>query len=82
MQGEYLELVPHERIVFSFGWEAIDVVSLIPPGSSRVEVTLAADGGGTVMTLRHTGIPPAHADEHDAGWTHFLPRLAAAAGGA
>jgi len=34
------------------------------------------------MTLRHTGIPPAHADEHDAGWTHFLPRLAAAAGGA
>lgn len=76
MHGEYLELVPHERIVFSFGWEAADGVPDLPPGSTRVEITLTADAGDTIITLRHTGIPVAHADEHRAGWVHFLPRLA------
>ncbi|MGQ0774053.1 MAG: SRPBCC family protein [Pseudonocardiales bacterium] len=79
MRGEFLELVPYERIVFSFGWEATDGAPAVPPGSTRVEVTLVADDGDTVLTLRHTGIPAAHADEHRSGWGHFLPLLAAAA---
>lgn len=79
MLGEYLELVPHERIVFSFGWEPADGVPHIAPGSTRVEITLDADNGDTIMTLRHTGIPVSLADEHRAGWAHFLPLLADAA---
>ncbi|MGH9136614.1 MAG: SRPBCC family protein [Acidimicrobiales bacterium] len=79
MRGEYLELVPHERVVFSFGWDPTDGAPAIAPGSTRVEVTLTDDGGDTIMTLRHTGIPTAHADEHRAGWAHFLPLLADAA---
>ncbi len=75
MRGEYLELVPYERIVFSFGWEPTDGAPHIVPGSTRVEVTLTADADDTIMTLRHTGLPTAHADEHRAGWAHFLPRL-------
>lgn len=76
MRGEYVELVPHERIVFSFGWEPTDGAPDIAPGSTRVEITLTADAGDTIMTLRHTGIPAAHADDHESGWAHFLPLLA------
>jgi uncharacterized protein YndB with AHSA1/START domain len=79
MQGEFLELVPYERIVFSFGWESAGGAPAIAPGSTRVEVTLSPEGGDTVLTLRHTGIPAARADEHAAGWGHFLPRLSEAA---
>jgi len=80
MRGEYVEVVPHERIVFSFGWEATAGAPAIPPGSTLVEITLAADGDDTVMTLRHTGIPPDEIERHRAGWAHFVPLLAAAAG--
>jgi uncharacterized protein YndB with AHSA1/START domain len=79
MRGEYLELVPHERIVFSFGWEPTDGAPDVPPGTTRVEITFTADAGDTIMTLRHTGIPTAHTDEHRSGWAHFLPLLADAA---
>lgn len=78
MQGEFVELVPYERIVFTFGWTTPDGPSPVPPGSTRVEVTLAGQDGDTILTLRHTGLPAAHADEHRGGWGHFLPRLAQA----
>lgn len=79
MRGEYLELVPHERIVFSFGWEPAHGAPDMAPGSTRVEVTLTADAGDTILTLRHTGIPLPRADEHRSGWVHFLPLLGDAA---
>lgn len=82
MRGEYLELVPHERIVFSFGWDPTEGAPAVEPGSTRVEITLTADGDGTLLALRHTGLPAAARDEHQAGWGHFLPLLAAAARGA
>jgi uncharacterized protein YndB with AHSA1/START domain len=80
MSGEYLELVPYERIVFSFGWEPTDGAPAVAPGSTRVEVTFTADAADTILTLRHTGLPAAHADEHRSGWAHFLPRLTEAIG--
>jgi uncharacterized protein YndB with AHSA1/START domain len=79
MLGEFVELVPYERIVFSFGWETTPGAPDIAPGSTRVEVTLVDDGGGTLLTLRHSDIPATHADEHHSGWAHFLPILAEAA---
>ena len=78
MRGEYLELVPHERLVFSFGWEPTDGAPAIAPGESMVEVTLIEEAGDTIMTLRHTGIPDAAAEMHASGWSHFLPILATA----
>lgn len=85
VSGEYIELVPHSRIVYTFGWEnartvqgAIDV----PPGASRVEVTLTPDGPGTRLRLRHSGLPSEAALAfHRFGWDHSLPRLATAAAG-
>ena len=79
MSGQYLELAPYERLVFSFGWEPTEGVPLIAPGESLVEVILVDDGGDTIMTLRHTGIPDAFAALHASGWSHFLPLLAQAA---
>jgi uncharacterized protein YndB with AHSA1/START domain len=76
MRGEFVELVPHERIVFTFGWDLMDGGPRVPPGTTRVEVTLTADEGDTILTLRHTGLPYAHAEEHRMGWEHFLPLLA------
>jgi len=76
MRGEYVELVPYERIVFTFGWEAAEGVPPIEPGSTKVEVTLAANGADTILTLRHSDVPAAVAEEHDAGWAHFLAVLA------
>ena len=78
MSGEYAELVPYERLVFSFGWEPTDGAPTIPPGGSRVEVTLIEDAGDTILTLRHTGIPDAFAELHASGWSHILPLLVAA----
>lgn len=76
MRGEYVELVPYERIVFTFGWDPTDDAPAIAPGSTLVEVTLAPDGADTILTLRHHDIPAAQADEHRSGWSHFLPILA------
>jgi uncharacterized protein YndB with AHSA1/START domain len=78
--GEYLELDPPRRIVFSWGWKGEAAVT--PPGSSRVEVQLAPDGDGTRLRLVHHGLPSAEsAAKHGHGWRHYLDRLAVAAPG-
>ena len=79
MRGTFLELVPHERIVFTLGWDSIDGAPDVAPGSSVVEITLTPDGADTLLALRHRGLPAATAGEHRSGWGHFLPILAAVA---
>lgn len=74
-RGTYLVIEPPHRIVFTWGWEGD---GSLPPGSSTVEITLAEDGGETVVRLRHVGIPSAASRElHAGGWRAFLGRLAA-----
>ncbi len=72
-KGEIVEIVPSERIVFTFGWEGEG--HPVPPGASRVEITLAEDGDGTVLRLRHSGLTSEQGASHKEGWEHFLPRL-------
>ena len=79
MCGRYLELVPYERLVFTFGYEPSDGVPDIAPGGTRVEVTLTEDAGDTIMILRHAGIPDTFADLHASGWSRHLPMLVTAA---
>ena len=76
--GTYLEVVPPERVVLSWGWEGH---ATVPPGSSTVEVTLTPDGDGTFVRLRHSGLDVESAIRHNAGWTHYLARLAIASSG-
>jgi len=79
MRGEFVELVPYRRIVFTLGWEPAPGAPPVAPGSTTVTVTLTEDGGDTILTLSHTGLPPAARDQHVSGWSHFLPVLASAA---
>ncbi|MPZ50428.1 MAG: hypothetical protein GEU75_14200 [Dehalococcoidia bacterium] len=76
-KGEYVEIVPYSRIVFTWGWEN----SPIPPGSTTVEVSFVPDGEGTLIRLRHSGLASEAVMEHDRGWDHFLSRLVIAAAG-
>ena len=78
-RGEYLELVPYSGIVFSWGWEGEG--SPVPPGTTTVEVSLIPDGDETIVRLRHSGLPSDQRDVHAEGWTHYMARLASAAGG-
>ena len=78
MAGRYIEVSPFDRIVMSFGWEGHP---LVPPASTTVEVTLAEEADGTLLTLRHLGLPADEHDLHTHGWTHFLARLVIAAPG-
>ncbi len=72
-KGEIVEIVPPDRLVFTFGWEGDG--NPVPPGYSRVEITLAADGEGTIVILRHSGLTAEQAASHKEGWDHYLPRL-------
>jgi uncharacterized protein YndB with AHSA1/START domain len=76
VRGEFRELVPDRRVVFTWGWEGD---SDLPPGSSTVEVTLTADGEGTVVRVIHRDLPAPARRVHAEGWDRFLPRLARAA---
>lgn len=78
--GEFIEVVPNERVVFSFGWEMPD--NPVTPGSTRVEITLVPEGGKTLLRLAHSGLPDDEAvAQHIHGWDHYLARLAAVASG-
>ncbi|PZF81462.1 SRPBCC family protein, partial [Jiangella anatolica] len=81
MSGRFVELEPYERLVFTFGWEPAPGVPDIPPGGSRVEITLTPDDGGTRVTLRHDGLPATLRGETIDGWRIVLGRLANEAAG-
>jgi uncharacterized protein YndB with AHSA1/START domain len=49
--GEYLELDPPHRVVFSWGFAGPDAI--VAAGSTRIEVTLEPDGKGTWLVLLH-----------------------------
>lgn len=72
-EGRYLVVTPPDRVVFTWGWVGN---ADVPPGSTTVEVDLAADGEETVVRLVHRGLPTeADRAQHSTGWEHFLGRL-------
>jgi len=70
--GQYVEVHPPHRVVVSWGWEGNPDV---PPGSSTVEFTLEADGDGTLLRVRHTGLPEEAIEMHRQGWELYLSQL-------
>lgn len=73
-RGEFVEVEPPRRVVFTWGWEGNDS---LPPGSTTVELILQADGDATILRLRHTGLPDGEAAAmHEEGWILFTGRLA------
>ena len=78
-EGEYLVVDPPRRLVFTWGWT--DPWFNLPPGFSRVEVTLEPLPRGTRLRLVHDQLPGEIRVIHDEGWTQFLGRLAAVLAG-
>jgi uncharacterized protein YndB with AHSA1/START domain len=79
-RGEFVELDPPARVVFTWGWEMES--SKAPPGSSTVEISLEPDGDETILRLVHRGLPTAESVEsHAHGWDHYMERLALVAAG-
>jgi uncharacterized protein YndB with AHSA1/START domain len=79
MSGEFVEVDPPRRIVFTWGWET--ELASTPPQSTIVEVTLTPEGDGTLLRLVHRRLRPEAVAFHRTGWDHYLPRLALIAAG-
>lgn len=71
--GEYLEVVPNERVVFTFGWDIEG--HPIPAGSTTIEIELVPEGAKTRVVLTHRGLPDDAIADHTGGWDHYLGRL-------
>jgi uncharacterized protein YndB with AHSA1/START domain len=93
--GEFVQVSQPHRVVFTWGFADAEAArrtkhkpaeapggNAMPPGSTRVTVTLEDEDGGCRLTLRHENLPSAHLREgHDVAWNTYLPRLAARAAG-
>ena len=68
--GVYREVVPNEKLVFSWAWHST------PERESQVTVTLKPEGALTLLTLRHEQLfDEAAAAGHTRGWTGSLNKL-------
>jgi uncharacterized protein YndB with AHSA1/START domain len=68
--GIYREVVPNQRLVFSWAWHST------PERESLVTVTLKPDGAGTLLTVHHEQLFDAAArDGHERGWLGSLDKL-------
>jgi uncharacterized protein YndB with AHSA1/START domain/DNA-binding transcriptional ArsR family regulator len=78
--GEFVELDPPRRLVYTFGWEK-GVEGAIPPGSTTIEIELVPTDEGTTLRFSHR-LPTAEAAKsHAQGWDHYLERLVIVAAG-
>ena len=68
--GTVAEVVADERVVFTYGYE--DPAKPIPPGGSRVTITLDDVAAGTRLHLRHELSDAAVRDQHVPGWRYQL----------
>ena len=71
--GEYRELVPEKKIVFTWKWDDDDVWE---NRNSIVTVELSDSGGGTELLLKHEQLPTEESrNRHNEGWNSVLDRL-------
>jgi uncharacterized protein YndB with AHSA1/START domain len=65
IEGTYLEVIPNKKVVFTWGG-----VEGVKPGQSTVEFLLEPAGGGTLVRLRHYGLPRPAVEPHRRGWVY------------
>jgi uncharacterized protein YndB with AHSA1/START domain len=74
--GEYLEVVPDRKLVFSWAWQST------PARVSQVTLTFKPDGNETILTLLHEKFFDETAlAGHTRGWNETLDRLVQLYGG-
>jgi glutathione S-transferase len=72
VQGEYREVRPPDRLVFTWVWSQGEMAKM----QSLVTVTLTPRGGGTELRLRHSGLTtPKAVEAHSKGWQATLECL-------
>jgi uncharacterized protein YndB with AHSA1/START domain len=73
VRGEYRELIPGKRIVFTWAWDDDEAWE---NRTSVVTIDLADRDGGTELRLMHEQLPSeASRDRHDHGWNKVLGKL-------
>ena len=71
--GEYKELVPGKKIVFTWQWDDDEAWE---NRTSIVAIELFERWGGTELRLRHEQLPSQESrDRHNEGWNSLLDRL-------
>jgi uncharacterized protein YndB with AHSA1/START domain len=65
IEGTYVEAIPHKKVMFTWGG-----VEGLKPGQSTVEFLLEPDGAGTLVRLRHFGLPASAVEPHRRGRTY------------
>jgi uncharacterized protein YndB with AHSA1/START domain len=71
--GEYRELVPGKKIVFTWKWDDDEAWE---NRDSIVTVELSDRHGGTEVLLKHEQLPSEESrDRHNEGWNSLLDRL-------
>lgn len=63
IEGVYVKVIPYRRVVLT--WGGIEGLKL---GQSTVDFTLRPNGNGTVLRLRHFGLPRPAVIAHHRGW--------------
>jgi uncharacterized protein YndB with AHSA1/START domain len=87
IRGKYVAVERPRRVMMTWGFESILEIprglAQVPPGSSTVEFSFEPDGDGTIIRVRHTGLPSDEAREaHQLGWDAYVSRLATVTQGA
>jgi uncharacterized protein YndB with AHSA1/START domain len=68
--GVYREVVPNQRLVFSWAWHST------PERESLVTISIKPEGSGTLLVFNHTQFVDEKArDNHERGWTDLLGKL-------
>ena len=68
--GVYREVVPNEKLVFSWAWHST------PERESLVTVSIKPDGAGALMVFTHEQFfDEAARDNHERGWTELFTQL-------
>jgi uncharacterized protein YndB with AHSA1/START domain len=71
--GEYRELVPGKRVVFTWKWDDDEAWENY---TSVVSVDFFDRDGGTELTLKHEKLPSEESrDRHNEGWSSVIDRL-------
>jgi len=70
VSGVSREVVPNQRLVFSWAWHST------PERESLVTISMKPEGSGTLLTFLHEQFADATArDNHERGWTELLAKL-------
>ena len=73
VRGEYREVVPHRRLVFTWTWPRST-----PERESLVTIELQASAGGTAFVFRHERFfDETVRDDHRRGWRETFAKLEA-----